>query len=278
MDTISQEIVYHLAELQYKLDHNTGQRWATILPAQKQNILNFRATCRAFRDASWSQFRDLLTERVFYLNEDELMILDQISRHTRLAPLVTTLTLGSQIFTAHGLHILKRGLETHPLHTEESGASSPAWQRGLASRCQFSYSELVRFKDLYERELCRQENFYVSGRADKALSDCIYRLSAQSLRAVRMCPRPCHVSYNPGTTDGNLSFTCRTLNNRFVPHGAVNHQRCNGWRNIDRTLGALSKLNPKYVHCPHAIANSGQALLKTVPWKLFCSTYSSIAF
>jgi hypothetical protein len=149
MDSISQEIVYHLADFQYDYDGETGQRWPIMLAPEKQDIPNFRATCRAFRDAYWIPFRNLLVERIFYLNEDDLEVLQEISDHPRLLHLINTLTLGSQVSTSHGLHILERGLETHPLHAAETGASSPAWQRGLSSRCKFSYTELVRLRELY---------------------------------------------------------------------------------------------------------------------------------
>jgi hypothetical protein len=244
MDRISQEIVYHLADLQYESNEETGQRWPVMLAQEKRDILNFRATCRAFRDASWIPFRNLLAERIFYLNESDLTLLGVISEHPRLSHLVTTLTFGSQIFTSYGLHILDRGLETHPLHVDQTLAASPAWQRGLPPRCELSYGELAHFRELYEQELYRQEQLWSSGQAVVVLSSCLYRLS--SLRAIRVCPRACHVTYKAGKANGILTFTSRSRTNHFVPHGAVGNTRCDGWRNIDRTLRALSELDARY--------------------------------
>ncbi|KIW02408.1 hypothetical protein, variant [Verruconis gallopava] len=249
MDVIAHDVVYCLAELQYEQDDNTGQRWPVILPAGKQHVLNFRTVCRSFRDASWIPFREVLAERIFYLNEGELAILDSIARHPRLGPLLTTVTLGSQIFTEHGLEILQSGLQSHPLYANQNAVVESAWQTGLASKCNLCYHELVRFKELYEVELSRQEKFWSTGAAVNALSNCLSRLP--NLSSIRIYPRPCHVSFQvrPGGKDGKLFFTSLQHNHHFVRHGAVNNIRCYGWRNIDRTLIALSKLTARYVFC-----------------------------
>ena len=78
MDKIALEIVYHLADLQYEYDCESGQRWPTLLSCQKSHILAFRSVCRAFRDACWLAFRNVLAERIFYLNEEDLAVLSEI--------------------------------------------------------------------------------------------------------------------------------------------------------------------------------------------------------
>lgn len=246
MDRVALEIVYHLGDLQYAFDHETGQRWPMMLSSEKSNILAFRSVCKAFRDASWIPFRDLLAERIFYLNEEDLAVLSDIARHPRLGPLIKTLTFGSQVFTSNGLRILESGLENHPMH-DQWLAGSGAWQRTLSSRYNLCYDELVQFKGLYERGLSRQELFWATGGATAVLSDCLYRLSDQSLRSIRICPRPCHVTFEvKGKTEKRLSFSSHNRTNHFIPHGAVNHTRCNVWRNIDRTLTALAGLDGRY--------------------------------
>lgn len=217
-----------------------------LLSCEKNHILSFRSVCRAFREASWIPFRDLLAERIFYLNEEDLSVLCDISNHPRLGSLITTLTFGSQVFTPSGLRILVNGLQDHPSHDEWLGGSG-AWQRTLSSRSNLPYDELREFKELYERGLQRQEHFWESGGATSVLSDCLYRLSKQGLRAIRICPRPCHVTFEVrGESEKRLSFSSRNRTSHFIPHGAVNHTRCNAWRNIDRTLGALGGLNGRY--------------------------------
>lgn len=246
MDQIALEIVHYLADLQYELDYDSGQRWPTMLSCQKHHILVFRSVCRAFRDASWIPFRDLLAERIFYLNEEDLTVLSEIAGHRRLGPLITALTFGSQVFTQSGLRILEAGLGNHPTHLELH-AGPGAWQRNLSyGRTSLPYDELVQFKDLYETGLARQELLWNSGGASAILSDCIYRLSQHKLRSIRICPRPCHVTFEV-KGKARLSFSSRSRTNYFVPHGAVNHTRCNAWRNIDRTLTAIAGLNARYV-------------------------------
>lgn len=245
MERIALEIVYHLAELQYEWDEESGQRWPTLLGCQKSNILAFRSVCRAFREASWIPFRDLLAERIFYLNDEDLSVLSEIAQHSRLAPLVKTLTFGSQVFTQNGLRILENGLENHPMH-EQFLTGPGAWQRSLSSRANLPYDELVQFKGLYENGLNRQDLLWTSGDASAILSDCLYRLSSQNLTSIRVCPRPCHVTFQVNNK-ARLSFSARNRVNHFVANGAVNHTRCNAWRNIDRTLTALGGLDGRYV-------------------------------
>ena len=250
MDKLALEIVYHL--IQYEVDRDTGQRWPMMLACQKNHILAFRSVCRAFREASWLPFRDLLAERIFYLNEEDMIVLSEIASHPRLAPLITTLTFGSQVFTPNGLRILQSGLENHPMH-DAGQPGMGAWQRSLSSRCNLCYDELLQFKDLYESGLASQEMFWESGGASAVLSDCLYRLSDSKLRSIRVCPRPCHVTFEvKGRNGTRLSFSSRSRTNHFIPHGAVNHTRCNAWRNIDRTLTALASLDGRWVlpvHC-----------------------------
>jgi hypothetical protein len=263
MDKISLEVVHHLADLQYEHDTDTGQRWPVMLGAEKQHILNFRATCKAFRDASWIPFGHILTERIFYLNEDDLAVLGEIAGHHRLGSLITTLTFASQVFTSHGLSILDRSLDSHPSHADRSLQGSPAWQRSLSSRCDFSYEQLIQFRELYSQAYRHQEDFWSTGHATVVLSDCLYRLSQHQLRAVRICPRPCHVSYKAtgyGKTDGKLSFTSRTRTNHSLPHGAVNNARCDGWRNIDRVLTALGSLDTRYGYFSRLLNRIGASI------------------
>jgi hypothetical protein len=167
-----------------------------------------------------------------------------------LAGLVQTLTFGSQVFTANGLRILEDGLQNHPSHAESHGRSSAdspgAWQRTLSSRSSMPYAELLQFKDLYHHGLTQQERFWESGDAAAVLQDCLYRLSKQNLRSIRVCPRPCHVSFQVKGKAG-LSFSARSRTSYWVPHGSVGHTRCNAWRNIDRTLSALAGLDGRYV-------------------------------
>ena len=80
MEQIALDLVYHLADLQYEFDHNSGQRWPSMLSCQKKHILTFRSVCRAFRDASWIAFREVLAERIFHLNEEHLAVLSEMVR------------------------------------------------------------------------------------------------------------------------------------------------------------------------------------------------------
>lgn len=158
-----------------------------------------------------------------------------------MAPLIKTLTFGSQVFTQNGLRILEHGLQEHPAHLELHGGPG-AWQRQLAhSRSNLPYDELVQFKELYETGLARQELLWSSGDALAILSDCLYRLSSKGLQSIHICPRPCHVTFEL-KGKGRLSFSSRNRT-QWIPHGAVNHTRCNAWRNIDRTLTALAQLD-----------------------------------
>lgn len=81
MEDLAVELVYHLSDHMYQFKRDTGQRWPEL---HNHDILKFRAVCRGFRNASWLQFRDILAEKVFHLNVEELQILNQITHHAIL--------------------------------------------------------------------------------------------------------------------------------------------------------------------------------------------------
>ncbi len=260
MESVAVDIIYHLAEL-YGHDYECGQRWPVLLQSEKDSILSFRLVCRSFRDASWIPFRDLLAERIFSLNEEDLDVLRQITRHPRLAGLVQTLTLGSQVFTQDGLRVLELGLADHPSHPQPaSSLSSPhAWQRSLSSRTHLPYDEIVEFKKLYEAGMVRQERFWSTGAAAAALSTCVYSLSKQHLRAIRICPRPCQVIFEAkNKTEKRLLFSSRHRSSHFVPHGVVNQTRFYSWRNIDRILHVIAGLDGRYARPHDSLPKTGR--------------------
>lgn len=82
MENLAVELIYHLSDHMHQFKRNTGQRWPEL--HNNHDILNFRAVCRGFRNASWLQFRDILAVKVFHLNVEELKILDEISQHAIL--------------------------------------------------------------------------------------------------------------------------------------------------------------------------------------------------
>jgi hypothetical protein len=243
MEKVALEIIHHLADDLYEYEEDYGQRWPVMLESGKRDILSFRSVCRAFRDASWIPFRDLLAERSFYLSTESIATLNEISHHDRLSPLVNTLTFGGKLYNAEGLRTLEERVENHQLHCagDRAAIGSPiAWQRSLSSTVEQSYELLVRFHDLYLDEYNQQERLWRTGEASQALSEMLSRLPA--LRAIRICPWQQQIHYSAEGPNERLLLRALGTPNPTSGDDPLSNLRSSAWRDLTRILSVLSSI------------------------------------
>lgn len=221
------EITDHLQEF----DTGSGERWPTLLPRSKHDILKARSVCRGFRDALWLAYSNVLAERGFYLIESDLNILHKVARHPILQRLTKTITFGGECFSKEGLDLFDHIIDAHPTSLlGTSGHTDDAWMLGLAHMVDSNLSQVEKARVCYKEQLEAQKVMWESGHTLMSLKLCLEALPR--LQSVRLRPRQPRKS--PYKASGPTAASrCDALSNSLLPTS----QR--EWKDLRRVVESL---------------------------------------